>query len=336
MAELETQQRSPLSSEPQQPEAAAVSSPKGPQDLGLGATSRSIAGRELAQRPCATPRESQADQDATPTPTPTPTPATQLTSSTELPADDAEPAVENPLVPERAAYHSDGAGRLRYMGHSSTWSFSRQVIQLVYSRLHASSSPTTFSGLDGDTYHVSPPESPSVTDPWSFAGLPSLDLSLFYLQTVKFRTYPLFHLYDEAEFTHRLRGFYQAPRAYAQANRIWYAHYLVLMAFGKTLASPNIPERGPAGADMFARALQVLPDMTQLCCDSVEATEVFCCVALYLQSIDHRSAAYVYVRLGIGRLGVMADMDRSDKLCGWRITMASTIFPSQTTLTLII
>ncbi|KAH6893130.1 fungal-specific transcription factor domain-containing protein [Thelonectria olida] len=282
VAELEAQQqqqRSP-SSERQQTEDGTVASSQDPVAIPSSDTNQ-----ELAQRPYATPRESEPGQG---TSSVAPSPCNDSNESND------DPAVENPLVPERPAYHSDGAGRLRYMGHSSTWSFSRQVIELAYSKLHASSSPTTYSGLDGDTYQIFSDE---VTPPdaWSFTGLPSLDLSLFYLQTVKFRTHPLFHLFDETEFTDRLRSFYQSPRAYAQAQRIWYTHFLILMAFGKTLVNPKIPESGPAGSELFARAMKILPDMTHLCRDSVEATEIFCCIALYLQSIDHRSAAYVYV-----------------------------------------
>jgi hypothetical protein len=88
------------------------------------------------------------------------------------------------------------------------------------------------------------------------------------------------------------------------------------MAFGKTLISPKIPESGPAGSELFARAMQILPDMTHLCRDSVEATEIFCCIALYLQSIDHRSAAYVYVSATdmLWSEEMSLTLDRSDKL----------------------
>jgi hypothetical protein len=38
-----------------------------------------------------------------------------------------------------------------------------------------------------------------------------------------------------------------------------------------------------------------MPDVTYLSRDPVKATEIFCCVALYLHCVDHRVAAHSYV-----------------------------------------
>lgn len=202
--------------------------------------------------------------------------------------------MENPLVPEKPAYFSEASGRLRYMGHSSTWSFSRQVLDMAYQSPSAEHSPSASSRLDGEIYRILPEPGP-IFNSWSFEGLPSLDLSLYYLHTVKFRTHPFFHLFDESEFTSRLHQFYQEPETFAQTNRLWYVHYLLIMAFGKSFISQGNAQSGPAGSELFARAMGVLPDTTQLCSDPVKATEIFCCIALFLQSVDHRVAAHLYV-----------------------------------------
>ncbi|KAH7009725.1 hypothetical protein EDB80DRAFT_412636 [Ilyonectria destructans] len=268
LAELERQQKSPEPREQSRPLSRAHETHHTP--------SPDSQRQDLTETQYITPRESQ-----------------ETHSSYESPSFE-DTAVENPLVPEKPAYFSEASGRLRYMGHSSTWSFSRQVLDMAYQSPNAEHSPSASSRLDGEIYRILPEPGP-IFNSWSFEGLPSLDLSLYYLHTVKFRTHPFFHLFDESEFTSRLHQFYQEPETFAQTNRLWYVHYLLIMAFGKSFISQGNAQSGPAGSELFARAMGVLPDTTQLCSDPVKATEIFCCIALFLQSVDHRVAAHLYV-----------------------------------------
>jgi hypothetical protein len=205
------------------------------------------------------------------------------------------PAVVNPLVTTQPTFISDSHGGLRYLGHSSTWSFSRQVLHLASSSAPTSLSRDTSLHVEGEVYGIN-----SVRPPLStlsdLAGLPSIEVSQYYLQSVKFRTYPLFHLFDEADFTMHLRHFYQDPTAYAQTHLIWFVHYLVIMAFGKAFVTQARTDSEPPGLQLFERALRLLPDVTYLINERVESTETLCCIALYLESVDHRSAAHIYVR----------------------------------------
>ena len=206
--------------------------------------------------------------------------------------------ISNPLVGDHAAYLSI-SGRLRYLGHSSTWSFTQQVLEMAHQSRRAKRRPRDVMYVEGEAYKL-PCENPFAFTQSDISGLPALDLSLYYVQSVKFRTKPLFYLFDEQDFTASLRRFYKAPMTQAQAQPLWFIHYLVIMSLGKVVVT-GIPNgeshEGPTpGSKLLARALRLLPDMAYLCLKPIEATEILCSIALHLQSIDHRCAAHLYVR----------------------------------------
>jgi hypothetical protein len=217
-------------------------------------------------------------------------------------ADSVHTGVSNPLVPEQPAFISDDSGTLRYLGHSSTWSFSRQVLHMAHQSPHSHSSPKGSVHVEGQAYKINL-QKPTVSDS-DVAGLPSIDLSLYYLQTLKFRTCPLFYLFDEAHFTSHLHRFYETPATYAQDFQAWFVHYLILMAFAKAFTASSPPSNVTSSFEMFSRALRLLPEITQLCEDPVGSTEILCCIALYLQSVDHRVAASIYVSINAKPLGL--------------------------------
>jgi hypothetical protein len=190
---------------------------------------------------------------------------------------------------------SDYSGRLRYLGHTSTWSFSYQVLQMASQSAGINTSPaaSTQSHVDGQLYSIIP-ELQIGLDAAEISNLPALELALYYAQTAKFRTYPLYHLFEETDFSQNLHCFYQDPSDYAQTHGLWYVHYLVIMALGKSLLGKQAGMR-PAGSELFSRALNLLPDAAYLSRDPVRATELFCSVALYLHCVDHRVAAHSYV-----------------------------------------
>ncbi|KIV89326.1 hypothetical protein, variant [Exophiala mesophila] len=152
--------------------------------------------------------------------------------------------------------------------------------------------------VEGDAYRLPFEELYHFTES-DMSGLPSLDVSLYYLQSVKFRTNPLFYLFDEHEFTKSVHEFYKSPLLYARAKPIWFIQYLVIMALGKALVSRSQPAASQnvtsAGSHLLTRALRLLPDITHLAEEPIDATEILCAIALYLQSIDHRCAAHIYI-----------------------------------------
>lgn len=204
--------------------------------------------------------------------------------------------VANPLAPERPAYIQETTGKLRYLGHSSSYAFTQQVLHMVDQNSSSNPSPQILLSSNGQTYKAESDRLMPLTYP-DVSKLPSKDAAIHYLHCVSFRTNPLFYLFDNTNFNSRLQQFYESPFEYAQSALVWYVHFLLLMALGTALdpygrmgGSPTLTV-----SHHFTRALQSLPDMSYLCDDPVEATELFCCIALYLQSIDHRQSAIIYV-----------------------------------------
>ncbi|CAG9952726.1 unnamed protein product [Clonostachys rosea f. rosea IK726] len=159
--------------------------------------------------------------------------------------------------------------------------------------INTSPAASTQSHVDGQLYSIIP-ELQIGLDAAEISNLPALELALYYAQTAKFRTYPLYHLFEETDFSQNLHCFYQDPSDYAQTHGLWYVHYLVIMALGKSLLGKQAGMR-PAGSELFSRALNLLPDAAYLSRDPVRATELFCSVALYLHCVDHRVAAHSYI-----------------------------------------
>lgn len=147
--------------------------------------------------------------------------------------------------------------------------------------------PSPFLNGEAETYELGRHDSSSV----DLSGLPSLEMSMLLLSTVKYRLHPFFHLFDEHEFVENLRRLYKNPAKYAQAERLNYIHFLVIMALGKSFTS-----NPSAGLNLFNRALALLPDVTQLCTDAILPIEVMCSIAMYLECIDHRCASFAMVR----------------------------------------
>lgn len=88
----------------------------------------------------------------------------------------------------------------------------------------------------------------------------------------------------------------------AEENSLWYIHFLVILAFGKSLIQRKTQGNNrPAGADFFVRALQLLPDVTALCKEPIMSTEILCSMAWYYQALDFRHAAHNFVSPVSGR-----------------------------------
>ena len=184
---------------------------------------------------------------------------------------------------------------LVYLGTSSNWSFTRKVLNMVHEQVHASPLPTEMRHFDETAYELDwngLRTAASLETPVT----PALDFSIYLLNAVKFHAGQLYHLYDEPSFTDGLYAYNADPVQQRAADPLWYVHYLLLLAFGKAFVSQRRPDHHRfAGYEFFAPALQLLPDAIYLYRYPMPATEVLCCVALYLHSLDFRSPAYGYV-----------------------------------------
>lgn len=83
----------------------------------------------------------------------------------------------------------------------------------------------------------------------------------------------------------------------ASENRLWFAQFLLVLAFGKAFLSRPQASGEPPGAHYFLRAMSVMPEITSVWKDSLLAIEVLALAGLYLYAIDHRESAHVYVGL---------------------------------------
>ncbi|KAF5566727.1 transcriptional regulatory [Fusarium phyllophilum] len=131
-------------------------------------------------------------------------------------------------------------------------------------------------------------------------GLPSLDYALYLTNTVKFHIVQTYHLFDEQKFMPALHSLYSdGPPSVTAGNRMWYVQYFLIMALGKGLLTRGMSRAGSPGSEYFMKAMELFPDTYGLYIDPILSIEVCCGLALYLQAVDHRNSAYVYLGMGL-------------------------------------
>ncbi|GAW22081.1 hypothetical protein ANO14919_116160 [Xylariales sp. No.14919] len=203
--------------------------------------------------------------------------------------------MRNLLASKPSKFITDVSGRRHFLGPTSTWSYTQQVAILIKNYLKNPDLPKVALYPEGQASVLEWPSTNSI-GPLRLDALPSLDFALYLTNTVKFRFGQLYHLFHEKTFMADLHKFYeQGP--YAEplpGNRLWYIHFLLIMAFGHALLSGYVARR-PAGSELVTRAIELMPDAFALNQDPVLASEILCCLALYLQSIDHKNGAFLYV-----------------------------------------
>lgn len=180
------------------------------------------------------------------------------------------------------------------MGPSSSWSFCRRVLAFLGKRIPESYQTPDQFNLDGKAFRMqwsalSYYETPDTSD------LPPLDYALFLLQTVKFYFAVLFNLIDEPAFVRDLHELYKDPATKAKTSRLWYAQYLLILAFGKAFINTSSGHHGPPGHQYALRALSLMPDLTGLNVNAFQSIRALALASLYLQSVDMRMAAYHHV-----------------------------------------
>lgn len=90
----------------------------------------------------------------------------------------------------------------------------------------------------------------------------------------------------------QLHKFYEDPMANSHKMRIWYIHFLTLLALGKVFVVRELHDNKPPGSEFFLCAIRMLPETTYLLHDFVTATEILCCMTLYFQALDARISAF--------------------------------------------
>lgn len=126
--------------------------------------------------------------------------------------------------------------------------------------------------------------------------LPSYEFAkrLFWVQYAYIGT--IFSFLQPVEFEERLDLVYNhAPDFSHRESRLVYCQVMLVIAFG-LMYSVNqwSGEEGPPGFKYFKHALRFLPDIHEE--GSIFFVEVLCYVGYYMQNLNRRDAAFLYVR----------------------------------------
>ncbi|KAK1708865.1 fungal-specific transcription factor domain-containing protein [Colletotrichum lupini] len=213
---------------------------------------------------------------------------------------------QNPLVDNDYTFAKVGE-RYWYMGPTSSWSFCRRVLALLGKRLpEAAPDPWHLPHEGAFRMQWTPlgaTETPDVSN------LPPLDYALFLFNTVKFYLGAVFYVIDEPSFLKNLHELYEDPAGKASSARLWYAQYLLVLAFGKAFVVNSISHTAPPGVQYAARAMSLLPDLSGLNPDAIPAIQALALAALYFQCLDMRLAAYQHIGQAL-RIGIVEGIYR--------------------------
>ncbi|KAF5651872.1 transcription activator [Fusarium sp. NRRL 25303] len=215
-------------------------------------------------------------------------------------ADDGLPQMTNPLLTPSSKFVVDHQGRKRFLGPSSTWAYSHHVMGMIREYVGHEFSPEVPLNHDGVAFNIELPSMKQTDLAVNIEGLPSLDYALYLTNTVKFHIVQTYHLFDEQKFMPALHSLYNdGPPLVTAGNRMWYIQYFLIMALGKGLLTRGMSKAGSPGNEYFMKAMELFPDTYGLYIDPVLSIEVCCGLALYLQAVDHRNSAYVYLGMGL-------------------------------------
>ncbi|KAJ0422044.1 hypothetical protein BJY00DRAFT_311445 [Aspergillus carlsbadensis] len=228
-------------------------------------------------------------------------------------------SLQRPAVPQQQPSRGDERPRnelcdyadaigddYRRFGHSSSFSFSRNIRLMITERIKGP-----------DLHDKIPIRDGAYGMPWkavsvdlSGLNLPSEDYAEYLTQTVHFAFRPLYHLFDKAAFLRRLHEFYDNLKgATPQPTGLWHIQMLVIFALGTSILSRESGPSGPTGSQYFARAIEALPDCHQLSQEPVLSIEILGQIALFMQAMDMRVAAHQYIGLAV-RICVAHGLER--------------------------
>lgn len=213
----------------------------------------------------------------------------------------------NPLRASKSQLLFGDHGYFRYLGHSSTWSFSRQMRGILNSSGVGSPLHDRVSKGDGVLYDVS---WKCNTADLSQVDLPPQDIAEYFATTVVLYLGPMYYCYDHESFMKNLRGFYADEGAHTQKpSRLWHIQMLLVFACGKSILAREAGPSGHAGTNFFRSAIEGMPDIRALQNEPILALEVLCLLSLFLEASDIRSGAWGYIGQA-ARIALQQGMNR--------------------------
>ncbi|CAG8381315.1 unnamed protein product [Penicillium salamii] len=182
-----------------------------------------------------------------------------------------------------------------WLAPTSLWSLTTRLSLMLAENLHPEIPHKFPSSLEKEIYPMRWRPAP-IEDPPDISGLPSADDAMYQFNTVKHHLDQHYRFFDETSFTRHLNEFYCGNSLQkATDNRLWFVHFLLVLAFGNAFLLRTRNTKDPPGSKFFLRAMSLLPDYASLWTDGLLAVEVLALSGLYLYCIDHRESAHVYV-----------------------------------------
>ncbi|KAL6884752.1 fungal-specific transcription factor domain-containing protein [Trichoderma evansii] len=223
----------------------------------------------------------------------------EATSDPEPSVDHGLPRMINPLVTPPSKFVVDHQGKKRFLGPSSTWAYSRHVMGMIRQYVDQEVSSEVPLNHDGAAFSIELPSMKHSDAAINRETLPSLDYALYLTNTVKFHVAQTYHLFDEQRFMQNLLYIYTDSPPLSAENRMWYVQYFLVMALGKGLLTRGMSKAGSPGSEYFMKAMELFPDANGLYQEPILSIEVCCGLALYLQAVDHRNSAYLYLGVAL-------------------------------------
>lgn len=257
----------------------------------------------LPPPPQPVPPETHADfaglGPVSPPPTGEPHNADAGGSRPATPLEDMVPSIRNPLTSSETFFLVDSSGRQRYLGSSSSLSFTWQI-RLLLKKVMGDDVPINLvPNSEEETYKMA--SATIRSSPFPLAGtdtdMPSRSYTKYLSETALFHLGDIFHVFDRESFMAKIDQFYDDGSSDRPLSTLWHVQLLLVIAFGKLFLRRGASPLGPPGATDFLRALTLQTDILDLWGDPILRIETLCLTTLYLMSCDMRATAYYFVRI---------------------------------------
>ena len=169
---------------------------------------------------------------------------------------------------------------------------------MVVQRLHLNESPYSLPTFGAnEAYVFTWSVGSKVNELPDVSGLPTADDARYLFNTLRHHLGQMYRLLDDNAFLASLEDFYRGgpSRDQADANRLWFIQFLLVVALGRAILSQLRLKKEPPGAKFFQRAMSLLPDHGSLWKDSLMAIDILAMIGLYLYCIDQRESGHIYV-----------------------------------------
>lgn len=130
----------------------------------------------------------------------------------------------------------------------------------------------------------------------NFLVLPSEEIAFELLEAIMLYFYEPQHLFDARDVSDRISGLFENQQEQLQTPNIWTLQTLLVLAVGRLLRGESDVAGKPPGSQFFSFVERNLPSPTELRKQGLAGIEVLVLMVIYLQNIDHKNDASIYVR----------------------------------------